>query len=307
MRSVLSRVQKCVRCAFLGGFLPSLLILFGAAERGRPAKIDLLRIGTTGTMSPEGDGRRDKGAMKSLRRFAENQTRLTNEIRRQKGWRELADELTQGKLHLGVFQGYEFAWAQEEFPQLRPLALAVNVYRYPVACVVVRKDNPAKDFAGLQGQSLALVKSNQRFLSLFVDSQCEARGKKTDEVFSKIATPDNFEDALDDLVDGVVQATVTDRATLEAYKQRKPGRYRRLKIVAQSQRFPPAVVAYSQGVMDKATLRRFRKGLLDASKKETGRTMLTLFRLTGFQPVPKDFEQVLAKTRKAYPPPAPGK
>src|SRR5262249_52007098 len=67
MRSALSRVQKCARCAFFGGFLPSLLILFGAAERGRPAKIDLLRIGTTGTMSPEGDGRRDKGAMKSLR------------------------------------------------------------------------------------------------------------------------------------------------------------------------------------------------------------------------------------------------
>jgi ABC-type phosphate/phosphonate transport system substrate-binding protein len=284
-----------------------LLILFGAAERGRPAKIDLLRIGTTGTMAPEGDGRRDKGAMKSLRRFTENQTRLTNEIRRGKGWRELADELTQRKLHLGVFQGYEFAWAKEKYPQLRPLALAVNVYRYPVACVVVRKDNPAKDFAGLQGQSLALVKSNQRFLSLFVDSQCEARGKKTDEVFSKITTLANFEDALDDVVDGAVQVTVTDRATLEAYKQRKPGRYRRLKTVAQSQRFPPAVVVHCQGVLDKATLQRFRKGLLDASKKETGRTMLTLFRLTGFQPVPKDFEQVLARTRKAYPPPAPGK
>jgi ABC-type phosphate/phosphonate transport system substrate-binding protein len=307
MRSVPSRKQKCARCAFFGGFLPSLLILFGAAERGRPAKIDLLRIGTTGTMAPEGDGRRDKGAMKTLRRFTQNETRLTNEIRRQKGWRELADELTQRKLHLGVFQGYEFAWAQEKYPRLRPLALAVNVYRYPVAYVVVRKDNPAKDFAGLQGQSLALVKTNQRFLPLFVDSQCEARGKKTDEAFSKITTPDNFEDALDDVVDGVVQATVTDRATLEAYQQRKPGRYRRLKIVAQSQRFPPAVVAHCQGVLDKGTLRRFRKGLLDASKKETGRTMLTLFRLTGFQPVPKNFEQVLARTRKAYPPRAPGK
>jgi ABC-type phosphate/phosphonate transport system substrate-binding protein len=300
-------MQKCARRALLGGFLPSLLILFTAAERGRPAKIDLVRIGTTGTMAPEGDGRNDKGAMKSLRRFTQNQTRLTNEILRQQGWRELADDLTRRKLHLGVFQGYEFAWAKEKYPRLRPLALAVNVYKYPIACVVVRKDNPAKDFAGLQGQSLALVKSNQRFLRLFVDSQCEARGKKTEEAFSKITTPDNFEDALDDVVDGGVQATVTDRATFEAYKKRKPGRYRRLKTVAQSQRFPPAVVAHCQGALDKATLRRFRKGLLDASKNETGRTMLTLFRLTGFQPVPKDFEQVLAKTRKAYPPPAPGK
>jgi hypothetical protein len=31
--------------------------------------------------------------------------------------------------------------------------------------------------------------------------------------------------------------------------------------------------------------------------------MLTLFRLTGFDPVPDDFGKVLAQTRKAYPPP----
>ena len=43
--------------------------------------------------------------------------------------RELADKMTKGELQLGVFQGYEFAWAQEKQPQLKPLALAVNVYR----------------------------------------------------------------------------------------------------------------------------------------------------------------------------------
>src|SRR5262249_8805456 len=160
--------------------------------------------------------------------------------------------------------------------------------------VIVRKDNPARDFAGLQGQSLALVKTNQRFLRLYVDRQCGAHGKKTEQFFSKITTRKNFEDALDDVVDGVGQVTVTDRAPLEAYKERKPGRFRQLKAVAHSQPFPPGVVAYYQGVLDKATLRRFRRGLLNASKKERGRTMLTLFRLTGFVPVPEDFEQVLA-------------
>jgi ABC-type phosphate/phosphonate transport system substrate-binding protein len=285
----------------------SLLILAGAPAEGRPAKMDLLRIGTGGSMAPEGSGRKQKGALKTLRRFIKEQTGLKNEIRRQKDWRELADKLAGKQRHVGVFQGYEFSWAKEKYPKLKPLALAVNVYHYPVAYVVVRKDNPAKDFAGLQRQSLALTNSNQRYLRLFVDRQCETLGKQSKDFFSKITNPDNFEDALDDVVDRVVQVTVTDRATLEAYKQRKPGRFRQLKAVAHSQSFPPAVVAYYEGALDKATLRRVRKGLLNAAKKEKGRTMLTLFRLTGFERVPADLDQVLTNTRKAYPPPAQNK
>jgi hypothetical protein len=39
-----------------------------------------------------------------------------------------------------------------------------------------------------------------------------------------------------------------------------------------------------------------------ANKKEKGQTLLTFFRLTGFEGVPKDFEQIVAATNKAYPP-----
>jgi ABC-type phosphate/phosphonate transport system substrate-binding protein len=304
MRALKSLDPTRSGCLFLGWSLLVLLIFAGAVVQGRPAKINVLRIGTAGSMAPEGGGRNEKGALKTLRRFIKDETGLKNEILRQKDWRELADKMAQGKLRVGVFQGYEFAWAQEKYPKLKPLALAVNVYRYPVAYVVVRKAIPAKDFAGLQGQSLALTKTNERFLRLFLDRQCQAHGKKTEEFFSKITSRDDFEDALDDVVDGVVLVTVADRATLEAYKQRKPGRFRQLKTVAQSQPFPRAVVVYYKGVLDKATLRRFRTGLLKAGKKERGRTTLTLFRLTGFEPVAADFEQVLARTRKAYPPPA---
>ncbi len=56
-----------------------------------------------------------------------------------------------------------------------------------------------------------------------------------------------------------------------------------------------------EGVLDDATLRRFQEGLLNAKRKEKGERLLTLFRLTGFEAVPKDFDAVLAETRKAYP------
>ena len=107
-------------------------------------------------------------------------------------------------------------------------------------------------------------------------------------------------------MEGKVQAVGADRAALEAYKRRKPGRFNQLKQVAQSQRFPPGIVAYQEGVLDQATLQRFRDDLLRASRTERGQTLLTLFKLTGFEAVPPDLNSVLAQTRKAYPPPSNG-
>src|SRR5262249_38599769 len=104
-----------------------------------------------------------------------------------------------------------------------------------------------------------------------------------------------------------VKAAVADRAALDGYKRRKPGRFKQLKEVAHSQPFPPTTVAYYDSFLDEATLRRFRDGLLNAGRTERGETMLTFFRLTGFESVPSDLDRVLAQTRKAYPPPPPAK
>jgi ABC-type phosphate/phosphonate transport system substrate-binding protein len=281
--------------------LAALLLIPGAAAHGQQGKTNVLRIGTSGTLTGT-SGSREKAGLKTLRSFIKEETGLNNEIVRQKDWQELADKMASGDLQVGVFQGYEFAWAVARQPKLKPLAIAVNVYRYPVAYVVAPRDSKAKTFADLQGQSIAIPAVGENFLRLFVDRQSEANGQKADQFFSKITTPDNVEDALDAAVDGKVQAVVADRAALEAYRQRKPGRFKRLKEIAHSQPFPPPVVAYYDSTLDRTTLRRFKDGLLNAAKKETGQMLLTLFRLTGFQEVPDDFNEVLAATRKAYPP-----
>ena len=260
----------------------------------------MLHIGSSGSLTGSVGQGKEKAAMMTLQGYIKEETGLDSEIHRLKSWQVLADKMHQGQLQIGVFQGYEFAWAQAEHPGLKPLALAVNVYLYPVAYVVARRDDPATDFAGLQGQSLSIPALGLGFLRLFVDRQCEARGKKADAFFASIAAPDNAEDALDDVVDGKIQATVIDRATLTAYKQRKPGRFKQLKEVAHSEPFPPVVVAYASSTLDEKTLRRFADGLLNATKNEKGETLLTLFHLTGFASVPEKFEQVLAQTRKAY-------
>src|SRR5262249_21058629 len=157
--------------------------------------------------------------------------------------------------------------------------LAVNVYTYPVAYVVTHQMNKAKGFADLRGQSLALPATGQRFVRLFVEHQSKAAGKEPEDFFVKITTPENIEDALDDVVDGVVQAAAADGPALEAYKRRKPGRFKTLKEAAHPQPPPPPLVAYYGKTLDEATRERFRNGLLNASRKEKGEMMLTLFRL----------------------------
>jgi ABC-type phosphate/phosphonate transport system substrate-binding protein len=253
-------------------------------------------------MTGDAESPREKAAAKTLKGFIKDETGLNNEVIRRDNWQEVADELARGRLHLALFQGYEFAWAQERHPGIRALALGVNVYTYPTACVVARRNNPAEDFAGLRRQTLALPITSHGYLGLFVERQSEAAGKTAQTFFSKITFPDNVEDALDDVVDGKVQFAVIDRAALEAYRRRKPGRFNRLREVVRSQPFPPAVVAYYQTGLDEANRRRFKEGLLGAVSKERGEMLLTLCRLTGFETPRADFGRVVADTRKAYPP-----
>jgi ABC-type phosphate/phosphonate transport system substrate-binding protein len=253
-------------------------------------------------MTGKEDDPKEKAGQKTLRRFIQEEIGMGSALTGQIPWQALGEKMAAGELHLAFFQGYEFAWAQEKYPDLRPLSVAVNGDRYPVALLLTRSDNRARDFTGLRGQSLSLPITSHRFLRLFVERQCHASGMKTEEYFSRITEPDNFEDAIDDVVDGIVNATVVDGVALEAYRRRKPGRFKKLKELSRSQPFPPAVVAYYGSVLDQATLRRFRAGLLGAARKEKGQMLLTLSRLTAFESVPADFGSALTRTRKAYPP-----
>jgi ABC-type phosphate/phosphonate transport system substrate-binding protein len=277
-----------------------------SAGKGRPPAGGTLRIGTSGSLASEANPNKEQAALKTLKGLIKDETRLSNEIVRQRDWHELAKQMAAGKLQVGVFQGYEFAWARQKHPGLKPLVLAVSGQRYPIAYVVTRKDSKVKEFADLKGQALS-APTGRALPRLFEERQALAAGQAADRFFSKISTPDNVEDALDDVVDGVVQAAVVDKAGLEAYRRRKPGRFKQLKELAHSKPVLPVIIATYDEELDAATQRRFREGLLNAGRKERGQTMLTMFRLTGFEDVPRDFDEVLEQTLKEFPPEAGGK
>jgi len=280
--------------------IPALAILLAAVVGilAQDSKPRTLLIGSSGLGDSE---EKDKAALKTLKRFIKEETGLDNEIRHRSGWREVADELAADKLHLGVFQGPEFAWAKAKHPALEPLALGINVERYPVAYLVAKKGGKVSRVADLKGKDVAMVSAAPRFLFSFLRKET---GKKPEDYFSALKKSENVEDALDDVVDGNVPAAVVEKGALEAFRRRKPGRFKQLEPVARSEPFPPVVIAYHRGGLDKSLRAKFETGLLDSSKTERGRTMLTLFRLTRFESVPEGFDKVLTATEKAYPAPS---
>ena len=216
---------------------------------------------------------------------------------------EIAERLLEGKLELGLFQGIEFAWAFQKTSALRPLTIVVNEKPYMRAVLVTAADHRVNGFADLKGRSLAVPRYSHEHCYQFLDRCCRRQGAETARFLSEVTKPDNVEDALDQVVDGVTAAAVVEEVPLEHYRRRKPGRYGRLKVLQRSEAFPSSVVAYRVGSMDEPTLARLRDGMLAANRNPVGRQLFTWWRMTGFEPVPADYEKSLRDIVQAYPAP----
>jgi ABC-type phosphate/phosphonate transport system substrate-binding protein len=292
-------------CGSIAAPLVTLLLVAGPGRADTKA-IPVLHIGTTETAVEEDvpEDSDETAVEETYRQFILAETGFSSDIVALENHEVLAERLAAGQLQLGVFMGYEFAWAQALYPKLKVLAIGVNkhTYRYPV--LVVRRDGPVSDLADLKGKTLALPRSGQGYGRLFVAAHSQLAGQDPGALVRHIDTFEDVETPLDEVVDGTMQAAVVDRLGLEAYERRKPGRFARLKQLSESPLMPPALIAYYDGNLDPQTVTRLRDGLIEAHKQRDGEQFLTLFRLTRFAPPPRDFEQVLADTRKTYPAPA---
>jgi ABC-type phosphate/phosphonate transport system substrate-binding protein len=214
----------------------------------------------------------------------------------------LARQLKEDKCQLAVFHGIEFGWARQRCADLKPLVVAV-CGQYPLhAYLVVRADSGIKGFADLRDKKVALCRKSREHCRLFLERRCQAHGQ-LQQFLAKVTAPADAEDALDDAVDGTVDATVVDGPSLQRFKGDKPERSAQLKVAVESEPFPPAVIAYVPGSLDENTLQRFHDGLIQAHQNKRGKELLTMCRITRFDEVPRDFENLLTEIMKAYPPP----
>jgi len=279
---------------FVAGLVGTALI--GAAVAAD--KPEVLQIGSSGSLTKELPRSSVESANNALKKLILDETGLKSDLIVTGSLDKLEADIKSGKLHLGLFQGYEFAWARERNPKLKSLAIGVNQYPKLVTSVLAKRDSQATDLAAFKGQVLALPVVSLEHGKLFVAKQ--TGGKKAEEFFAKVTAPDNVEDAIDDVVDGVAQVTLADQVVLDSYKRRKPGRFAKLKEI-QKVDFPVPVVVYQEGVLDKETLHKFRDGIFRAKKTAEGRRVLELWKLTAFEPVPSQYETELAEMLKAYP------
>jgi len=103
-----------------------------------------------------------------------------------------------------------------------------------------------------------------------------------------------------------VQATVIDTASLEFQKEvRGPFIAQNLRVLQESEEFPPTVVVCKQGALDPKIVDQFTSGLRKAHEIPDGRELMKTWGFDAFEPIPKDFNKSLADILKAYPPPAP--
>src|SRR6202035_1873398 len=64
--------------------------------------------------------------MQPFRSLVETQTGLDGRLTTAEDALSLGRQLAEDKVQLGVFQGIEFAWARQKYPDLRPLMIVVE-------------------------------------------------------------------------------------------------------------------------------------------------------------------------------------
>jgi phosphonate transport system substrate-binding protein len=210
----------------------------------------------------------------------------------------LCDKLKENKVQLGVFHGFEFAWAQQRCDDLVPLIVTCPPGGCVQAMVVVAADSPAKSVADLKGEVL-IPRGAKAHTLVYLDKLRDGLPADTAKPVAKSdQTP---EDVLNAVVAGKAAAALVDVGALDGYKVLNPGGAKGVRVLARSEEFPPAVVCYRKGTLTAEQAAKIRDGMTASCKTPTGKMLMTLWNLKGFEAPPKGYQSSLDDILKAYP------
>jgi ABC-type phosphate/phosphonate transport system substrate-binding protein len=277
--------------------------LIGLAKAVEPAAPSPIHIGMMSTMFRDVPPGMFQALSKPFNTLMQAQTGMTGELALVSNPESLAKQLDTNEKQLGVFHGFEFAWVRKKYPALLPLVIAVGPNPKMAACLVVRKDGSATGMADLKGKTIAIGRGSKEHCRMYLERLKPVSADL--KPFASISTPESIEDALDDVVDDVAQGTIVDIGTFAAYQDRKSGRAKKLKVVSESESFPPSVIVYRKDAMPDFVVKRLRDGLRGAASTTQAKNLMMLWRLSGFEAIPADYDTQLDAIAKAYPPPTP--
>jgi ABC-type phosphate/phosphonate transport system substrate-binding protein len=218
---------------------------------------------------------------------------------------DVGKKLEDKTLHLGVFQGFEYAWAKQRYPNLQPLMIAVYYNRHLQAHIVVKADAKETRIVDLKGKDIAVPVGSKGHSKLFVQREVAAcAGCEPKAFFKQVTKPVNIEDGLDAVCSGTVDAMVVDNVSFEGYQNIKPGCAKRLRKLKDSEIFPAAVIAYRDGVFGPGDLDKFKTGMRTATNTAWGKQLMQIMKITAFENIPDDYSATVANILRVYPPPA---
>jgi ABC-type phosphate/phosphonate transport system substrate-binding protein len=220
-----------------------------------------------------------------------------------------AAQLDANQLQFGVFHGHEFAWVQKKYPSLKPLMVVVNKQHDVRAYVIVHKDNPIKNMAGLRGKTFDVSEGLKEHCRIFMVRKCGDNAQnELKNYFGTTTKSKTTMGSMDQVARGKADVTVVDTISLAFYKDIKLAVFNNnLRVLEESEAFPAAVIAYKDGALKDATLKQFCDGLSTANKNADGKDMMQMWGIEGFEPVPATYTKSLADVLKLYPSPEPTK
>ncbi|MCS7022021.1 MAG: phosphate/phosphite/phosphonate ABC transporter substrate-binding protein [Gemmataceae bacterium] len=217
-------------------------------------------------------------------------------------YKTLAEQLRDGKLEMGVFHGFEYAWIKDT-PGIVPLVVTQPCCGRVQACLVVRDDCPAQGPHHLKGACIALPRGTKAHCLMFLERlRSDPTISPGDCCPIKAFNTQSTEEVLDAVVAGTCTAAMVDIAALLAYQELKPGPAQRLKILVQSKPLPPAVIVWRKGALSPEQLAKIRDGLLSCHKTPIGRTFTNFWQLECFKEVTPEYLALVEECAKHYPP-----
>jgi ABC-type phosphate/phosphonate transport system substrate-binding protein len=291
-----ARLLKLLAAGMLGA-----LPIQGSAVAQQPSAI---QIGLARTFLSDQPKEVAAIAADDFKRVVKKTTGLDGEVSSKFNAFEIAEKLAGKQLDFGIFHAHEFAWVQKKHPHLVPLLIAIDKFRMEKAYVIVHKNSHAKTIADLRGKNFDLPVGTKAHCRVYLNHCCTDKdGKGPATFFGALEKSATKKEALDNVAREKVDATVVDRNGLEFYKEiRGPVFAKNLRILQESEDFPPAVVVYKPGTLEQKTVDQFRAGMLKAHTIPDGRAMMKSWNIQEFEAIPKDYAKSLADVLKAYPP-----
>ncbi len=213
----------------------------------------------------------------------------------------LAKDLQDGKTNLGVITGVELGWLGDKAKGLTPLAIAYTSDIKLKAYVLMLKNNKTPSMLELKGKKLAMPRRTQHHAQVFLHDRIARAGGQPQGFFGTSVVPPDTDAAIESVLDKEVDAVIVDGTSWEVFQERKPGRAKKLMVVAESPSFPTAAIVYKPGSIPEADVKKLRDGLYTAHQSPFCRQILNFWRISQFIPSSPEYDVLVKEIVKDYP------